>query len=147
MGQQRWDTTATFYTTIIRILNRIHGIDSTTALNIEGIFANWSITLQVSDDILDFDADIDSIQNIAVSIARKHPNEMVLWLSRKVVVLWWAKRHVPSILQGLNQVWERYTAQMINIDSDHPVVRVMITISAIINRAVLSRFPRHLYKL
>lgn len=71
--QQRWDITATVYITIIRTLNLIHGIEATRARNIENIFANWSITLQVSDDILDFNADVDSIQNIAVSIARKYP--------------------------------------------------------------------------
>ena len=73
------------YITIIRTLNLIHGIEPTRARNIENIFANWSITLQVSDDILDFDADVDSIQNIAVAIARKHPDEMSRWLSRKMV--------------------------------------------------------------
>ncbi len=145
--QQRWDITATVYITIIRTLNLIHGIDPTAARNIENIFANWSITLQVSDDILDFDADVDSIQNIAVSIARKHPNEMAHWLSRKVVTLGWAKRHTPAIFHDVNQVWEYYADKMHGIDPNHPVVRVLITISAVIKRAVLSHFPRRLYKL
>ncbi|MBI1833338.1 MAG: class 1 isoprenoid biosynthesis enzyme [Candidatus Andersenbacteria bacterium] len=145
--QQRWDITALVYITIIRTLNLIHGIDPTTARNIENIFANWSITLQVSDDILDFDADVDSIQNIAVSIARKHPDEMSRWLSRKRVTLRWARHHVPSILQDVNQVWQHYADKMLSIDHDHTVVRVMIIISAVIKRAVLSHFPGHLYKL
>lgn len=145
--QQRWDITATVYTTIIRTLNLIHGIDPVTAENIENIFANWSITLQVSDDILDFDADVDSIQNIAVAIARKHPDEMARWLSRKRVTLGWAKRHTPTILQGVNEVWEQYADKMLSIDPDHPVVWVMIIISAVINRVVLSNFPRRLYKV
>lgn len=145
--QQRWDITAMVYITIIRTLNLIHGIDPVTAGNIENIFANWSITLQVSDDILDFDADVDSIQNIAVSIARKHPAELVRWLSRKRVTLGWAKRHTPSILQDVNQVWEYYADEMRGIDPNHPVVRVMITISAFIKRAVMSHFPGRLYKL
>ena len=145
--QQRWDITATVYVTIIRTLNLIHGIDPTAARNIENIFANWSITLQVSDDILDFDADVDSIQNIAVSIARKHPQELARWLSQKSITLGWARRHAPSILQGVDQVWERYAGKMFIIDPNHPVVRVMITISAVIKRAVLSNFPKRLYKL
>jgi len=145
--QQRWDITALVYITIIRTLNLIHGIDPTTTRNIEDIFANWSITLQVSDDILDFDADVDSIQNIVVSIARKHPDEMSRWLSRKRVTLRWARHHAPSILQDVNQVWQHYADKMLTIAPDHPVVRVMIIISAVIKRAVLSHFPGNLYKL
>lgn len=145
--QQRRDITATVYITIIRTLNLIHGIDSTTSQNIENIFANWSITLQVSDDILDFDADVDSIQNIVVSIARKHPDELSRWLTQTRMTLRWARRHTPSILQDVNQVWEYYANKMRSIEPDHPVVLVMIAISAVIRRAVLSYFPRRLYKL
>lgn len=145
--QQRWDITALVYITIIRTLNLIHGIDLITARNIENIFANWSITLQVSDDILDFDADIDSIQNIAVSIARKHPRELAHWISQKSVTLGWVRHYAPSILQGVNQVWKRYVGRMLSIDPNHTVVRVMIVISAVIKRSVLSKLPRSLYKL
>lgn len=144
--QQRWDITATVYITIIRTLNLIHGIDSTRARNTEDIFANWSITLQVSDDILDFDADVDSIQNIAVSIARKHPAEMDRWLSQKKVTLGWAKRYAPAILRDVDQVWKYYVGKMRAVDPNHPVIRVMIAISSVIKRAVLSYFPERLYK-
>lgn len=51
------------------------------------------------------------------------------------------------MLQDINQVWEHYAGKMRGIDPNHPVVRVMITISAVIKRAVLSHFPRRLYKL
>lgn len=145
--QQRWDITATVYITIIRTLSLIHGIDLSMARNIEDIFANWSITLQVSDDILDFDTDVDSIQNIVVSIARKHQDEMARWLNQKVVTLRWARRYTPAILQDVNEVWQFYADRMRSIDPDHPVARVLITISAVIKRAVLSHFPRRLYKL
>jgi hypothetical protein len=144
--QQRWDITATVYITIIRTLNLIHGIDPVASRNIEDIFANWSIALQVSDDILDFNVDVDSIQNIAVSIARKFPDEMTRWLSRGRVTRGWAKRCSPSILGGIDEVWEHYAQAMIKTDSDHPVVRVMVIISAVIKRSVLSRFPQWLYK-
>lgn len=145
--QQRWNITARVYVTIIRTLNLIHGIEPKKARNIENIFADWSITLQVSDDILDFDADVDSIQNIMVSIARKYPDEMARWLSRKVVTLRWARRHTPAILQDTNQVWQYYADEMRRIDPDHPIVQILILISATIKRAVLSHFPRHWYKL
>lgn len=144
--QQRWDITATVYITIIRTLNLIHGINQVTSRNIEDIFANWSITLQVSDDILDFDADVDSIQNITVSVARKFPAEMTRWVAQKRVTLRWARHHVPSILHGINQVWEHYVRKMITTDPDHPVVRVMVIISAVIRRSVLSRLSKRLYK-
>lgn len=142
--QQRWDITATVYITIIRTLNLIHSIEPTRARNIENIFANWSITLQVSDDILDFDADVDSIQNIAVSIARKHPEEMARWLTRRVITLRWARRHIPTILRDVDEVWQHYADRMRSVDPDHPVVRVLVAISATIKRAVLSHFPRRL---
>ena len=144
--KQREGITGTVYVTLIRMLNLVHDIEPFLARKIERIFACWGLSLQVSDDILDFTDDQDNIQNLIVSIARKYPGEKDCWQVKRRVTQGWAKRKAPLILRETRQVLESYFRKMLDIDLKHPVTQVMIVISRAIFRSVLSHFPRYFYK-
>ncbi|MFH1890262.1 MAG: class 1 isoprenoid biosynthesis enzyme [Candidatus Kuenenbacteria bacterium] len=140
--EQRQQVTGTVYSTLIKLLNLIHEVEAAKAKKIENIFALWGLSLQLSDDILDYSDDENSIQNAVVSIVKEYPFEMSIWRVKKRVTAIWAKRNTPLIFQKINLTLEKYLDEMLKIDHYHPIVKIMAIISRGIFRATLSYFPK-----
>ena len=144
--KQRADITGFVYTTFIRLLNTIHNIPEQRAQEAEKIFTNWGLSLQISDDILDFQKDRNNVQNLVVSSAKSHYDETQPLFQKAHMARRWAKKNIPKIYTELVQLLNSYLGAMIAQNPKNPVVQIMNAISRIIFFLVFSRLPRKLYK-